>query len=199
MAGSRLKRALDLSIAAPALTLSLPLQAVVAVAVRRQLGSPILFRQTRPGLNAHPFEMVKFRTMKPPHAAQSGLCDEERMTPLGRILRSTSLDELPTLWNVVRGDMSLVGPRPLLMEYLGRYSREQARRHEVLPGMTGLAQVSGRNGISWEEKFRLDVHYVDHQSLRLDLTILMQTLLTVLKREGVSAAGQATMPPFLGK
>lgn len=196
----RAKRALDLTLAVPAAVLSLPVQAAVALAVRATLGSPVLFRQTRPGLHGAPFELVKFRTMLPPGPDREGDVsrDAERMTRLGRWLRSTSLDELPTLWNVVRGDMSLVGPRPLLMQYLERYTPEQARRHEVRPGITGLAQVSGRNGLSWEEKFRLDVEYVDHHSVPGDLRIIAATLRSVFAREGISADGAATAHEFRG-
>jgi lipopolysaccharide/colanic/teichoic acid biosynthesis glycosyltransferase len=157
------------------------------------MGAPVTFRQTRTGLHGRLFTLVKLRTMR-----HEGGDDERRLTPLGRWLRATSLDELPQLWNVLRGDMSLVGPRPLLPHYLERYSAAQARRHEVPPGITGLTQVSGRNGLSWEEKFALDVWYVDHWTLGLDLRILWRTLLTVLRRDGVAADGHATMPEFLG-
>lgn len=177
--------------------LSLPLLAVLAVCVCLSMGRPILFRQTRPGLRGQPFELVKLRTMC---LAPDGVAlpDEARITRLGAFLRRTSLDELPELWNVLRGDMSLVGPRPLLPEYVGRYTPQQARRLEVKPGITGLAQVSGRNAISWEEKFDLDVWYVDHQSLGLDLKILAKTLWHVITGRGVSATGHATMPEFEG-
>lgn len=167
--------------------------------VRRKLGSPVFFRQTRPGHSGQPFEMIKFRTMTDARDADVQLLpDGERLTPFGRFLRSSSLDELPELWNVFRGDMSLVGPRPLLMEYLPLYSTKQARRHEVRPGITGWAQVNGRNALGWEEKFELDVWYVDNHSLWLDLRILWLTVKKVIVREGISAAGEATMPRFNG-
>jgi len=166
---------------------------VIAIAIRLRMGRPVLFRQSRPGLHGRPFVLLKFRTMRDGHGS-----DAERLTSLGRTLRSTSLDELPEMWNVVRGDMSLVGPRPLLPAYLERYSPEQARRHEVRPGVTGLAQVEGRNSTTWAERLALDVRYVDEHSLRLDLAILCRTVLTVLRREGVSAEGHATMPEFKG-
>jgi lipopolysaccharide/colanic/teichoic acid biosynthesis glycosyltransferase len=162
------------------------------------MGRPVLFRQTRPGLHAKPFEIVKFRTMLNVAPERVLMDDAIRMTPLSRWLRATSLDELPTLWNVVRGDMSMVGPRPLLMNYLARYSPEQARRHQVRPGLTGLAQISGRNALSWEDKFRLDVHYVDHHTFLGDLKIICGTVVSVVKRDGISADGDATMPEFLG-
>ena len=158
------KRVLDLALTTPVLCVSLPVQAATALAIRIRMGRPVLFRQQRPGLDGEPFEMLKFRTMLQPDPERGLVTDADRMTGLGSFLRSTSLDELPTLWNIVRGDMSLVGPRPLLVQYLGRYSPEQARRHEVKPGLTGLAQVSGRNAISWESKFRHDVEYVDNHS-----------------------------------
>ncbi len=195
-AGRWQKRAVDVVVASVVLAASLPVQVGVAIAVRTSMGSPVLFRQPRPGKDGVVFELVKFRTMRNPDAER--VTDAERLTTLGRFLRSTSLDELPTLWNVVKGDMSLVGPRPLLVEYLPRYSPEQARRHEVRPGITGLAQVSGRNAISWEQKLTLDVEYVDHQSLALDLQILARTAVSVLRRHGISAQGEATMAPFLG-
>jgi lipopolysaccharide/colanic/teichoic acid biosynthesis glycosyltransferase len=167
--------------------------------VRRKMGSPVLFRQTRPGRHGRPFEMIKFRTMREAIYADGRLLpDAERLGNLGRFLRSSSLDELPELWNVLKGEMSLVGPRPLLVEYLTLYSDEQARRHEVHPGITGWAQVNGRNAISWEEKFALDVWYVDNRSIWLDLKIIMLTIHKALKREGVSAEGEATMPKFTG-
>lgn len=178
--------------------LALPLL-VLAWLIRRKLGSPVLFRQVRPGLHGKPFTMVKFRTMTDERVPDGALLpDAQRMTPFGRFLRSSSLDELPELWNVLRGDMSLVGPRPLLMEYLPLYSPVQARRHEVRPGITGWAQVNGRNAISWVDKFALDVWYVDHRSLWLDVRILWLTVRKVLVREGISAAGEATMPRFEG-
>lgn len=193
-----LKRAMDLTLAAPAFVVSLPLQAGIAVAVRAKLGSPVLFRQERPGRDGEPFTMIKFRTMLPVDESRGWVTDEQRMTSFGAFLRSTSLDELPTLWNIVKGDMSLVGPRPLLMAYLERYSPEQARRHEVRPGLTGLAQVNGRNAISWEEKFAYDVRYIDEHDWRMDLAILAKTVLGVVKREGISADGVVTMHEFMG-
>lgn len=190
------KRCLDVAVAGAGLVASLPLQVGVAAVVRSKLGSPILFRQQRPGLHGKPFTLLKFRTMREPDATH--VTDEERLGRVGKILRATSLDELPSLINVLRGDMSLVGPRPLLMSYLPLYSPEQARRHEVRPGITGLAQVSGRNAISWEEKFARDVEYVDNRSLALDLRIMASTLAKVIKRDGISAQGSATMPAFEG-
>lgn len=193
-----LKRAMDLTLTAPAFVVSLPVQAGIAVAVRAKLGSPVLFRQERPGRDGKPFTMIKFRTMLPVDESRGWVTDEQRMTSFGAFLRSTSLDELPTLWNIVKGDMSLVGPRPLLMAYLERYSPEQARRHEVRPGLTGLAQVNGRNAISWEEKFAYDVRYVDEHDWRMDLEILAKTVLGVVRREGISADGVVTMHEFMG-
>ncbi|SMO82226.1 sugar transferase [Propioniciclava tarda] len=190
------KRCLDVAVAGVGLVVSLPLQVGVAAVVRSKLGSPVLFKQQRPGLHGEPFTLLKFRTMREPDATH--VTDEERLGRVGKILRATSLDELPSLINVLRGDMSLVGPRPLLMSYLPLYSPEQARRHEVRPGITGLAQVSGRNAISWEEKFARDVEYVDSRSLALDLRILAATLAKVIKRDGISAQGSATMPAFEG-
>ena len=194
-----MKRLIDFTAAALGLiVLTLPL-ALLAWQVRRRLGSPVLFRQTRPGLHGRPFEMVKFRTMTDARGPDGALLsDAERLTPFGRFLRASSLDELPELWNVLKGDMSLVGPRPLLMEYLPLYTPEQARRHAVRPGVTGWAQVNGRNTLGWEEKFALDVWYVDHRSLWLDLKILWLTVKKVLVREGISAAGEATMGKFTG-
>ncbi len=193
------KRALDVAASACALTVLSPVVAAVALAVRSRMGSPVMFRQTRPGLDGEPFEMIKFRTMKDTVDAEGRpLPDEDRQTPLGAFLRSASLDELPELWNVLTGDMSLVGPRPLLMEYLPLYSPEQERRHSVLPGVTGWAQINGRNALSWEEKFALDVWYVDNRSMRLDVRILFKTVWTVVRREGISADGAATMPRFTG-
>jgi len=194
-----MKRAFDLVVAAAALALlALPMLAI-AVAVRFCLGSPVLFTQLRTGQHGALFRMVKFRTMRDAVDEQGRpLPDEERLTRLGAFLRATSLDELPELWNVLRGDMSLVGPRPLLPEYLPLYSAEQARRHEVKAGLTGWAQVNGRNGLSWEERFRLDVWYVDHASFWLDLKILALTLWKTIKRDGISQQGHATMPDFLG-
>ena len=198
--GQHLKRAVDVGVAGISLAvLGLPMLALGGV-VRLKLGSPILFSQKRPGLHGKPFTMHKFRTMRDALDSHGQpLPDSERMTPLGRLLRASSLDELPGLFNVLRGDMSLVGPRPLLMDYLDRYTAEQARRHEVRPGITGWAQVNGRNAISWEEKFELDVWYVDNRSLTLDLKILWMTVQKVFKREGISAAGEATMPRFEGQ
>ncbi|TFV92744.1 sugar transferase [Blastococcus sp. CT_GayMR20] len=190
------KRVIDLVVASVGLLIGAPVMAAIAVAVRRDVGSPVLFRQERPGRNGEPFQLVKFRTMREPRGIES---DVERMTPLGRTLRSTSLDELPTLWNVFRGEMSLVGPRPLLMRYLERYSPTQMRRHEVRPGITGLAQVRGRNALTWEEKFAADVEYVERLSLRLDLQILGATISAVLTRHGISASDTETMPEFAGQ
>lgn len=187
------KRLLDLALVLPGLLLLAPVFALVALAVRVKLGPGVFFRQERPGLHGRPFFILKFRTMLPGTAP-----DAERLTPFGRFLRSTSLDELPELFNVLAGDMSLVGPRPLLMQYLPRYTPEQARRHEVLPGLTGWAQINGRNALSWEEKFALDVWYVDNRSFWLDIVILARTVLAVLGRQGVSAVGEATMPEFMG-
>ena len=194
-----LKRAFDLLITITALILLAPVLAVLAVLVRRRLGSPVLFRQRRPGLHDQPFTMCKFRTMTDARDAQGNLLpDADRLPPFGQFLRATSLDELPELWNVLKGEMSLVGPRPLLMQYLDRYTPEQRRRHEVRPGVTGWAQVNGRNAITWEQKFALDVWYVDNQSLALDVKILLMTVGKVFKREGISQAGQATMEEFRG-
>lgn len=190
------KRAIDVAASAVGLVLSAPLQLAVAAVVLAVHGRPVLFRQQRPGRDGEIFELAKFRSMRHPGPGRE--TDEERLTKLGRFLRSTSLDELPSLWNVLRGDMSLVGPRPLLVEYLPRYTPEQARRHEVRPGITGLAQVNGRNAVSWEDKFALDVHYVDHRSLALDLAILGKTVTAVLRREGISADGHATTTVFMG-
>lgn len=194
-----MKRLFDLLASAfGLLILAVPL-AVLAWLVRRKLGSPVFFSQVRPGLHGKPFLMVKFRTMTDARDANGALLpDAQRLTPFGRFLRSSSLDELPELWNVLKGEMSLVGPRPLLMEYLPLYSLEQARRHEVRPGITGWAQVNGRNAISWEDKFKLDVWYVDNGSLLLDIKILWLTVKKVLVRDGISAAGEATMPKFQG-
>ncbi len=190
---------LDLSASAVGLIVLAPLFAGVALAVRTNLGSPVLFRQIRPGKGGVPFKMVKFRTMTDARDASGALLpDAERLPPFGQWLRATSLDELPELWNVLRGEMSLVGPRPLLMRYLDRYTPEQAHRHDVRPGITGLAQVTGRNAISWDDKFALDVRYVETASLALDVRILWQTVSRVLRRDGISAAGDATMPEFMG-
>jgi lipopolysaccharide/colanic/teichoic acid biosynthesis glycosyltransferase len=193
------KRFLDLALGIPAAVLCLPLLAVVAMAVRVALGRPVLFSQGRLGRHARLFTLYKFRTMNDALGRDGmPLPDSMRLTSFGRFLRRTSLDELPELYNVLRGEMSLVGPRPLLLRYLDRYTAEQARRHEVKPGLTGWAQVNGRNAITWEEKFALDVWYVDHCSLRVDLKILVMTLWKVLKREGINSAGDATMPEFMG-
>lgn len=197
--GRLAKRAFDLVTAAVLLVISAPIQSVVAAAVALKLGRPVLFRQPRPGLNGEIFTMLKFRTMLPVDPARGLESDADRLTSFGHKLRSTSLDELPTLWNVLRGDMSLVGPRPLLVEYLDRYTPRQARRHEVRPGVTGLAQVSGRNALSWEEKFELDVEYVERRSLSLDLRILFATVRSVLRRQGINQQGEATMPKFEGR
>lgn len=194
-----MKRLFDLVIASFALLLLFPVLLLVAWLVHRRLGSPVLFRQVRPGLHGKPFEMVKFRTMRDAVDNEgNALPDAERLTPFGRFLRSTSLDELPELWNVIKGDMSLVGPRPLLMEYLPLYSTEQARRHDVRPGITGWAQVNGRNAVSWPEKFALDIWYVDNRSLLLDIRILFLTIKKVFVREGIIAEGQATASRFTG-
>jgi lipopolysaccharide/colanic/teichoic acid biosynthesis glycosyltransferase len=183
-----------------ALVLLAPVLAIVALAVRLFLGTPVFFRQVRPGLGGRPFELVKFRSMLDAHDRDGRpLRDAERLTRFGRLLRSTSLDELPELWNVLKGEMSLVGPRPLLIQYLVRYSPEQARRHEVPPGLTGWSQVNGRNALSWDEKFALDVWYVDHRNLLLDIKILFMTVGQVLGRRGISAEGQETMPEFMGE
>jgi lipopolysaccharide/colanic/teichoic acid biosynthesis glycosyltransferase len=195
----RLKPAIDVLAALAALALLLPVLAAVALLVRLELGRPVLFRQRRPGLGGRPFLVYKFRSMTDARDEDGRLLpDAQRLTRFGRLLRSTSLDELPELANVLKGEMSLVGPRPLRMRYLPRYTREQARRHEVRPGITGWAQVNGRNGISWERKLALDVWYVDHLSLWLDLRILGLTLLTLARREGISAEGHATTPEFRG-
>ena len=194
-----LKRLFDLITSAMLAILLSPVFAWLAWRVRQQLGSPILFTQARPGVAGRPFRMLKFRTMTDARDRAGNLLpDSARLTHFGRWLRSTSLDELPELWNVLRGDMSLVGPRPLLMLYLDRYTPEQARRHEVRPGITGWAQIRGRNTISWDERLALDVWYVDNRSFWLDLRILMETLVKVVRREGISAAGEATMPEFRG-
>lgn len=194
-----IKHALDILGAAIGLIFLSPVLFVISVMIRREMGSPVLFHQTRPGLKGRPFQMIKFRTMRDAIDANGHpLPDGERLTKLGRFLRSSSLDELPELWNVLKGDMSLVGPRPLLMEYLPLYSPEQARRHEVRPGVTGWAQVNGRNAISWDEKFVLDVWYVDNRSLWLDMKIIWLTIHKVVKRDGISAAGEATTSKFTG-
>lgn len=194
-----LKRLLDMIIASIALILLSPLYAFVAYKVKKNLGSPVLFRQVRPGLHGRPFEMIKFRTMKDAVDEQGNpLPDSERLTPFGKMLRSTSLDEMPELWNVIKGDMSIVGPRPLLMEYLPLYSPEQAKRHDVRPGMTGHAQVNGRNAIGWEEKFKLDTWYVENRSTWLDFKIMFKTVHKVLAKDDISAEGEATMTRFTG-
>jgi len=192
-----LKRLLDIGLAAAALIVFAPIMLVTALLVRARLGSPVLFRQLRPGKNGVPFTIVKFRTMR--MTGPGGHDDQARLTGIGRRLRSLSLDELPELFNVLRGDMSIVGPRPLLMQYLERYTPEQARRHDVKPGLTGWAQVNGRNALSWPDKFRLDVWYVDHLSLRLDLLIILLTGWTLVTRHGISQPGHATAEEFKGQ
>lgn len=193
-----LKRAIDFVAASIGLVLTAPLQLVIALLVRRNLGSPVLFRQDRPGKDEQIFELAKFRTMKDVDPANGLIDDADRLTPFGQFLRSTSLDELPTLFNVVKGEMSLIGPRPLLVRYLPRYSATQSRRHEVRPGITGLAQVNGRNTLSWDDKFALDVEYVDNRSLLLDAKILFQTFAKVLTRHGIDQEGGVTMDEFMG-
>lgn len=194
-----LKRVLDIAIASTALVILSPVYAFVAYKVRKNLGSPVLFRQVRPGLHGKPFEMIKFRSMKDAVDAQGNpLPDSERLTSFGQMLRSSSLDEMPELWNVIKGEMSIVGPRPLLTEYLPLYNAEQAKRHNVRPGMTGYAQVNGRNAIGWEEKFKLDTWYVENQSLWLDFKIMLKTVKKVLAKEDISAEGEATMTKFTG-
>ena len=194
-----IKRLLDIVIASTALIILSPLYAFVAYKVKKNLGSPVLFRQVRPGLNGKPFEMIKFRTMKDAVDANGNpLPDSERLTPFGKMLRATSLDEMPELWNVIKGDMSVVGPRPLLMEYLPLYNQGRAKRHLVRPGMTGHAQVNGRNAISWEEKFKLDTWYVENRSTLLDFKIMFKTVHKVLAKDDISAEGEATMTKFTG-
>ena len=194
-----IKRLFDIIASVTGLILLSPVIAIVAFLIRRKLGSPVFFRQVRPGRDGNPFKMVKFRTMRDTFDdAGNLLADSERMTPFGHFLRSTSLDELPELWNVLKGEMSLVGPRPLLMEYLPLYSEQQYRRHDVRPGVTGWAQVNGRNAISWEDKFKLDVWYVNNRSFWLDLKIIYLTFKKVLVRDGISAEGEATMHKFTG-
>jgi lipopolysaccharide/colanic/teichoic acid biosynthesis glycosyltransferase len=194
-----LKRFFDTGVSALGLLVATPFLVILALIIWVKLGNPILFVQTRPGMHGTPFEMIKFRTMKDAADAQGNvLPDSERMTPFGQVLRSTSLDELPGLWNVLKGEMSLVGPRPLLMEYLPLYSKEQYRRHDVRPGVTGWAQVNGRNAISWDEKFKLDVWYVDNRSFWLDIKILFFTVKKVLVRDGISGGGEVTMGKFTG-
>ena len=194
-----LKRAFDIAASASALIVLSPVLAITAHKVKKELGSPVLFRQTRPGLHGKPFEMIKFRTMRDATDKEgNALPDSERLTEFGKKLRASSLDELPELWNVLKGDMSLVGPRPLLMEYLPLYNAEQAKRHNVRPGVTGYAQVNGRNSLSWEDKFKLDTWYVEHQSLWLDMKILLKTVKKVIIKDGISAEGEATMTKFTG-
>lgn len=194
-----IKRLIDILGSLIGLMVTSPIMIVISVIIYLTMGRPIFYRQVRPGLNGKPFIIYKFRTMLDLRDKNGNLLpDEYRLTSIGKFLRGLTLDELPEFWNVLKGDMSLVGPRPLLMEYLDRYTPEQARRHEVKPGMTGWAQINGRNAISWEEKFRLDVWYVDNWSILLDLKIILLTILKVLKREGISAEGHATMPEFRG-
>jgi len=193
------KRVMDLALAVPTLIVLSPLGLALAGLIRLKLGGPVFFRQPRPGRDGRAFELIKFRTMSSARGADGELLpDEERLTPFGNRLRRLSLDELPTLWNVARGDMSLVGPRPLLVRYLERYTPEQRRRHDVLPGVTGWAQINGRNAITWEEKFEYDVWYVENVSLGTDLRILFRTMAQVLGKRGISAEGHATMPEFMG-
>ena len=195
-----LKRAFDIAASASALVVLSPVLAITAHKVKKELGSPVLFRQTRPGLHGKPFEMIKFRTMKDATDKEgNALPDSERLTEFGKKLRASSLDELPELWNVLKGDMSLVGPRPLLMEYLPLYSAEQAKRHNVRPGVTGYAQVNGRNSLSWEDKFKLDTWYVEHQSFLLDLKILLKTVKKVIIKDGINQSEEVTMTRFTGK
>ena len=194
-----MKRLFDIAASALMLVLLAPVMLLVAVLLRVNMGSPVFFKQKRPGLHGVPFEMFKFRTMTNTQDGHGRLLDDgARLTRLGKFLRATSLDELPELWNVLKGEMSLVGPRPLLMEYLPLYNEQQMRRHEVRPGITGWAQVNGRNAISWDEKFKLDLWYVDNQSLLLDIRIILLTVIRVFSRKGISAEGDATMPRFRG-
>lgn len=194
-----IKRLLDIVIASIALILLSPLYAYVAYKVRKNLGSPVIFRQVRPGLNGKPFEMIKFRTMTDERDEKGNLLpNEQRLPKFGKMLRSTSLDEMPELWNVIKGDMSIVGPRPLLMDYLPLYNEEQAKRHNVRPGMTGHAQVNGRNAISWEKKFEFDTWYVENQSIWLDFKIMFQTVKKVLVKEGINQSEEVTMTRFIG-
>lgn len=194
-----IKRLLDIVIASIALILLSPLYAFIAYKVRKNLGSPVIFRQVRPGLHGKPFEMIKFRTMTDERDVEGNLLpNEQRLPRFGKMLRATSLDEMPELWNVIKGDMSIVGPRPLLMDYLPLYNEEQAKRHNVRPGMTGYAQVNGRNSISWEEKFKLDTWYVENQSIWLDFKIMFQTVKKVLIKEGINQSEEVTMTRFLG-
>ena len=195
-----MKRLMDIIIASTGLILLSPVLAITAYKVKKELGSPVLFRQTRPGLHGKPFEMIKFRTMKDAtDKAGNALPDSERLTDFGKKLRASSLDELPELWNVLKGDMSLVGPRPLLMEYLPLYNAEQAKRHNVRPGVTGYAQVNGRNSLSWEDKFKLDTWYVEHQSFLLDMKILLKTVIKVIIKDGINQSEEVTMTRFTGK
>jgi len=195
-----LKRLVDVVIAGSALVCLAPVMGIVAIVIYLTMGRPVLFRHLRPGHKGAPFMLLKFSTMTDARDARGELLsDELRLTPLGKMLRRLSLDELPQLWNVLKGEMSLVGPRPLLMCYLERYTQEQARRHEVKPGITGWAQINGRNALSWEEKFALDIWYVDNWNLKVDGLILLRTFIRVAKREGISNAGHATMPGFTGK
>jgi len=194
-----MKRFFDIAATGIALLVMLPVIAILALIVRINMGSPVLFRQARPGLQGTPFMMLKFRTMRDAHdRSGTPLADAERITGFGQILRSTSLDELPELFNILKGDMSLVGPRPLLIEYLPLYTAEQARRHDVRPGLTGWAQVNGRNALSWEEKFALDIWYIDNHSFILDVKILLMTVAKVLRRDGINADGKTTMAKFEG-
>jgi sugar transferase EpsL len=196
---SVVKRITDILLSSVALLILAPLMAAIALAIKLSAGGTVLFRQTRPGYRGKPFTLLKFRTMTSARNAQGILLEDvERLTPIGKLLRQLSLDELPQLWNVLRGDMSLVGPRPLLMQYVGRYGPEQLRRHDVKPGVTGWAQVNGRNALTWLEKFNLDLWYVDNWSLKLDARILFRTLWQVLKQENISQVGHATMPEFFG-
>lgn len=195
----RIKRLIDIVVAGTALIVLLPVMLIVAVVIVLNMGLPVLFRQDRPGLHGRPFQMLKFRTMSNARDAEGQLLpDDIRLGRLGRFLRASSLDELPELWNIVGGNMSLVGPRPLLMRYMDRYTPEQLRRYQVKPGLTGWAQIKGRNSLGWDEKFALDCWYVDHQSTWLDLKILVLTIPSVLARRGISAAGHSTMPEFMG-
>lgn len=195
-----LKRAFDIAASTSALVVLSPVLAITAYKVKKELGSPVLFRQVRPGLHGKPFEMVKFRTMKDAtDKAGNALPNSERLTEFGKKLRASSLDELPELWNVLKGDMSLVGPRPLLMEYLPLYNAEQAKRHNVRPGVTGYAQVNGRNSLSWEDKFKLDTWYVEHQTFLLDMKILLKTVIKVIIKDGINQSEEVTMTRFTGK
>lgn len=195
-----LKRAFDIAASTSALVVLSPVLAITAYKVKKELGSPVLFRQTRPGLHGKPFEMIKFRTMKDATDKEgNALPNSERLTEFGKKLRASSLDELPELWNVLKGDMSLVGPRPLLMEYLPLYNAEQAKRHNVRPGVTGYAQVNGRNSLSWEDKFKLDIWYVEHQTFLLDMKILLKTVKKVIIKDGINQSEEVTMTRFTGK